>query len=51
MGLRERTLSNAMLERASARVVERRVRVAMDEAFPRLARAFADLDVGRPSAS
>jgi AcrR family transcriptional regulator len=51
MSLRERVLSQAMLERASARVVERRVRAAMEEAFARLERAFADLDVGRPSAS
>jgi AcrR family transcriptional regulator len=50
MALRERTLSAAMLERVSARTVERRVRAAMDEAFDRLARAFADLDVGRTSA-
>jgi AcrR family transcriptional regulator len=49
MGLRERTLSAAVLERAPARTVERRVRAAMDEAFARLARAFADLEGGRSS--
>jgi AcrR family transcriptional regulator len=51
MALRERVLSSGLLERASARVIERRVRAAMDEAFGRLRAAFADLDVGRPSAS
>jgi AcrR family transcriptional regulator len=49
MALRERTLSAAMLDHAPARTVERRVRAAMDEAFARLARAFADLDDGRSS--
>jgi AcrR family transcriptional regulator len=49
MVLRDRVLSAAMLERASARVVERRVRAAMDEAFARLGRAFADLENGRSS--
>jgi AcrR family transcriptional regulator len=44
MGLRERVLSSAMLERASARTVERRVRATVDEAFERLSRAFADID-------
>lgn len=44
MGLRERVLSAAMLERAGARAVERRVRATMDEAFERLRRAFADID-------
>lgn len=48
MGLRERVLSAAMLERASARVVERRVRAVVDDAFARLAVAFADVD--RPAA-
>jgi AcrR family transcriptional regulator len=48
MGLRQRMLSAAVLERLSARTVERRVRAAMDEAFERLARAFADVD--RPAA-
>jgi AcrR family transcriptional regulator len=38
--LRERELSSAMLERASARTVERRVRAVVDEGFARLARAF-----------
>jgi AcrR family transcriptional regulator len=42
--LRERELSAAMLERASARTVERRVRAVVDEGFARLTRAFADLD-------
>lgn len=44
LGLRERVLSTAVLERRAARTVERRVRVAVDEAFRRLAAAFADLD-------
>jgi AcrR family transcriptional regulator len=44
MGLREGELSAAMLERAPARHVERRVRAVVDEAFTRLARAFADVD-------
>lgn len=44
MGVRERTLSAAMLERASARTVRRRVRTAVDEAFTRLERAYADVD-------
>jgi AcrR family transcriptional regulator len=44
MGLRERALAAAMLERASARQVERRVRAVVDEAFGRLATAFADVD-------
>lgn len=48
MGLRERTLARAMLERAGAREVERRVRAVVDEAFGRLAQAFADVD--RPGA-
>jgi AcrR family transcriptional regulator len=38
--LRDRELSSAMLERASARTVERRVRAVVDEGFARLARAF-----------
>jgi len=38
--LRESELSAAMLERASARTVERRVRAVVDEGFARLARAF-----------
>jgi AcrR family transcriptional regulator len=41
--LRERELSTAMLERASARTVERRVRAVVDESFARLQCAFADL--------
>jgi AcrR family transcriptional regulator len=40
MGLREQALSAAMLERASARAVERRVRAVVDEAFARIAAAF-----------
>jgi len=44
MGLRERVLAAAILERMSARTVERRVRAAVDEAFGRLERAFADID-------
>jgi AcrR family transcriptional regulator len=48
MTLRERELSAAMLERASARQVERRVRAVVDEAFDRIARAFEDID--RPRA-
>ena len=40
MALRERELSAAMLEGASARTVERRVRAVMDEGFARLSRAF-----------
>jgi AcrR family transcriptional regulator len=47
MGLRERALAAAMLERASARQVERRVRAVVDEAFGRLATAFADVDRAR----
>jgi AcrR family transcriptional regulator len=41
--LRERELSAAVLERASPRTVERRVRAVVDEGFDRLQRAFADL--------
>jgi AcrR family transcriptional regulator len=44
MGLRERALAAAMLDRDSARQVERRVRAVVDEAFGRLATAFADVD-------
>jgi AcrR family transcriptional regulator len=44
MTLRERELSTAMLERTSARTVERRVRAVVDEGFARLTRAFTDLD-------
>jgi AcrR family transcriptional regulator len=50
MGLRARTLTAAMLERLSARTVERRVRAVVDESFERLGRAFADVDVPRASA-
>jgi AcrR family transcriptional regulator len=48
MGLRSRTLSGAMMARLSARTVEKRVRAVVDEAFTRLATAFADVDVPRP---
>jgi AcrR family transcriptional regulator len=44
LGLRERVLSAAVLERRSARTVERRVRATVGEAVGRLAAAFADLD-------
>jgi AcrR family transcriptional regulator len=47
MTLRARTLSAAMMARLSARTVEKRVRAVVDEAFERLAVAFADLDVPR----
>ena len=40
MGARERELSAAMLERASPRTVERRVRAVVDEGFARLGRAY-----------
>ena len=40
LALRDRELSAAMLEGASARTVERRVRSLMDEGFARLSRAF-----------
>jgi AcrR family transcriptional regulator len=41
--LRERELAAAMLQHASPRTVERRVRAVVDEGFERLARAFGDL--------
>jgi AcrR family transcriptional regulator len=47
MTLRARTLSGAMMARLSARTVEKRVRAVVDEAFGRLATAFADIDVPR----
>jgi AcrR family transcriptional regulator len=47
MALRARTLSAAMAGRLSARTVERRVRAVVDEAFERLAVAFADIDLPR----
>jgi AcrR family transcriptional regulator len=50
LGLRERAMSAAMLERASARQVERRVRAVVDEAFARLAAAFPDGDERPPPA-
>jgi AcrR family transcriptional regulator len=40
VSLRDRELSAAMLEGASARTVERRVRALMDEGFARLSQAF-----------
>jgi AcrR family transcriptional regulator len=49
MGLRARTMTAAMLERLSARTVERRVRAVVDESFDRLAVAFADVDLPRPA--
>lgn len=49
MTLRARTLSAAMTARLSARTVEKRVRAVVDEAFERLALAFADVDVPRPA--
>jgi AcrR family transcriptional regulator len=48
MGLRERALSAALLERAAPATVERRVRAVVDEAFRRIALAFEDLDRPRP---
>jgi hypothetical protein len=45
MGLRERVLSGAILERRAPRTVEARVRAVVDEAFARLALGFADVDV------
>jgi AcrR family transcriptional regulator len=44
LGVRHRELAAAILERRSAQTVERRVRAVVDEAFARLARAFADID-------
>jgi AcrR family transcriptional regulator len=49
MTLRARTLSATMTERLSARTVEKRVRAVVDEAFERLAVAFADVDLPRPA--
>jgi AcrR family transcriptional regulator len=43
VALRERELSDAMLERASPRAVERRVRAVVDEGIARLQRAFPGL--------
>jgi AcrR family transcriptional regulator len=50
MNLRARTMTAAMLERLSARTVERRVRAVVDESFRRLAVAFADVDPPRATA-
>jgi len=47
MTLRARTLAAAMMARLSARTVEKRVRAVVDEAFERLAVAFADVDLPR----
>jgi AcrR family transcriptional regulator len=44
MNQRQRVVSAAMLAHLSPRVVERRVRAAVDEAFARIALAFADVD-------
>lgn len=44
MELRGDVLADALLEGASARTIERRVRTTVDEAFARLERAFADVD-------
>lgn len=44
LALRERTLSRALLDGRSARLVEKRVCEVMDEACDRLAAAFADID-------
>jgi AcrR family transcriptional regulator len=44
--LRERELAAAMLQHASPRTVERRVRAVVDEGFERLARAFGELASG-----
>lgn len=44
MGLRERTYSAAILEGAPPAEVEARVRRVVDEAFGRIAAAFADVD-------
>jgi len=48
MELRGRELSAAVLERAGARTVERRVRAVVDEAFARLEAAFGDIDRPAP---
>ena len=45
--LRERTLAEAVLGHAPAEEVERRVRAVVDEAFGRIAAAFADLEEER----
>lgn len=47
MQLRHRVLARAMLERAAADEVERRVRALVAEAFGRVATAFPDLDLRR----
>ena len=44
LSVRDRVLSRAMLERASARTVERRVKAVVTDAVARLARAYEDLD-------
>lgn len=46
MGVRQRVLADAVLQRRSARTVQRRVQTVVDEAFGRIGAAFADLDVG-----
>ncbi|MDP9399674.1 MAG: TetR/AcrR family transcriptional regulator [Actinomycetota bacterium] len=50
IGLREPVLAAGMLERAAPAEIERRVRAAVDEAFGRLAAAFADADRPAPAA-
>ena len=47
LGVRHRILSDGVMGRLSARTIEKHVRVAVDEAFGRLERAFADLDPPR----
>ncbi|MFL5844421.1 MAG: TetR/AcrR family transcriptional regulator [Solirubrobacteraceae bacterium] len=49
MAVREKTLSGGILAGVSARVIEKRVRAAVDEAFDRIDRAFADIDVSAPA--
>lgn len=43
LGLRHRTLSDALLERRAPRTVERRVRTVVGDALDRLERAFPDV--------
>jgi AcrR family transcriptional regulator len=49
MSRRDQELSSAMLQRASPRIVERRVRATVDEGLDRLSLAYADLDHPRPA--
>ena len=48
IALREPVLAGGMLERATPEEIERRVRATVDEAFGRLAVAFADVDRPAP---